>query len=144
MAFCKGASAKIKNFIGNISKQVLQYTEISLRVTEAIKNFLSSPVADIITAIIPGDLDNVLKAQLESAIDYVIAFLITAKDCNAEGLPLEQKLICIVEHVKNQPPAAQEALLSKMASLITRHLDNQEQKQHIYDSIVQLQYSLKK
>jgi hypothetical protein len=48
-------------------------SHIAVKVTEQLKNVIGSPVADLITALIPGELDNEIKYKLRKILPEVAA-----------------------------------------------------------------------
>lgn len=112
--------------IKGIPQEVKEKAEIALKVTRCIKAVLESPVADIITAIIPTDIDDRLKTKAIAALGKVIDRL--------ENPTLES----LIEELKRLPDTKRNALLIKIASLLTAELDGNELKENKYDSVVQL------
>lgn len=67
----------IKNLFGDLSKTLKTAVHIGVTVTENIKNFdtANPEVADILTAIIPGGLDNDVKNWLRIKIPTILTEL---------------------------------------------------------------------
>jgi hypothetical protein len=143
MAFCSGIRKKLKTFLGKVSEKVFDYADISLKVTSSIQKLINSPVADVLTAIIPGELDNVIKAQISNALSFAISDLNILIKCS-EKATLNERWACVITELGKMHPNVQDSFLMKLAALITKHMDSHEQKQNVYDSIAQLQYSLNK
>ena len=59
--FSKGFEAVKKN------------SHVAVQVTEALKNVIGSPVTDLLTALIPGELDNEIKYKLRKVLPEVAA-----------------------------------------------------------------------
>lgn len=63
-------------FIKKIYKKIPDELKVKLaaivQVVENIKNFVDSPTADLITAIIPGDLDDDLKEWLRKVLPVIL------------------------------------------------------------------------
>lgn len=62
---------------------------LGVLVTENIKNFVDSPVADVLTAIIPGDIDDEIKNWLRAKLPTILAELKLADSCSALTDPTE-------------------------------------------------------
>lgn len=67
----------IRRLFGNLSPKLKMAVHIGVTVTEAIKNFdASSPyIADILTAIIPGNIDDRIKEKLRENLPKIVVQL---------------------------------------------------------------------
>ena len=135
---------KIKNQIRALLRQFDSYVDahvtLALKITTAIKELLTSPAADIITAIIPGDLDNVIRQQAIAALSKVTEALTIADNCR-KCTDANDKIRCFIEQLKLYDPRLQDAILHKLASLLAGQLDGQRLKQNLYDMFTQAKYS---
>ena len=52
---------------------VKKNSHIAVKVTEELKKVIDSPVADLITALIPGELDNEIKYKLRKILPEIVA-----------------------------------------------------------------------
>jgi hypothetical protein len=52
-------------------------------VTENIKNFTDSPVADVLTVLIPGDIDDKIKDWLRAKLPVILTELKLVDRCSA-------------------------------------------------------------
>ncbi|MES2773376.1 MAG: hypothetical protein V4722_04290 [Bacteroidota bacterium] len=141
--FCSKFRSKIKQLVRQIGEVVLENAALALSVTNAIKKFLSSPLGDILTAIIPGNVDDLIKARLVEALNYAIPLLEGFDTCSHEST-VEEKLACLKIYLQGKYPDVADALLIKLAALITKFLDGHQLAQNQYDTAVQVQYSLNK
>ena len=107
--------------MGWIPRELKQHAETALSVTRLLKNVLQSPVADIIVAIIPTDIDDEIRNKIVSALDKF-------GRTNIENIPHS------AEHI-------QKAILIKIASIILSELDDNNLKESTYDLVVQATYS---
>ena len=137
--FCPRSSGKIRSALKQFDQYVDTHIDLALRLTTALKNILASPVADIITAIIPGDLDNVIRTQLLNATVKAVEVLTIADTCK-QCTDTQEKLKCFVAQIQQRDPHLQDAILQKLASLIASHLDGQRLKQSLYDLYTQAKY----
>lgn len=140
MSLFKDFWEKLQHLLGIIPAKVKEYASQSLAITTSIKNFLSSPVADVITALIPGAWDDKLKETVLKALEEVLPYLTIVDTCKDQP-DVVSMLNCWITEVRKQPVQVQNALLHKLASLLTAKLDNQELKQNQYDYYIQLLYS---
>jgi hypothetical protein len=141
--FCTTIKGKLKSLLRQFDNYVDTHIDRALAVTTGLKNMLSSPVADIITAVIPGDLDSVIRRQLIAALSKAVEALLIAENCRHYA-DLNDKLSCFIEQLKLRDPLLQDALLHKLASLLTSRLDGQRMKQSLYDLYTQAKYTAAK
>jgi hypothetical protein len=71
----------IKALFEAIPVEMQNAVHIGVVVTENIKNFVDSPAADILTAIIPGDLDDEIKNWLRAKLPVILTELRLADSC---------------------------------------------------------------
>jgi ribosome-associated translation inhibitor RaiA len=69
--------AQIKSWLQDKFKKgfdiVKANSHTAVKVTEALKNVIGSPITDLLTALIPGELDNELKFRLRKILPEVAA-----------------------------------------------------------------------
>jgi len=137
--FCTNANAEIKSALKQFDQYVNTHVETALQITTALKYMLSSPVADIITAIIPGTIDDVLRTQLLNALNKITEALSIVDSCK-QFTDLNDKLKCFVQQLGQRDPQLQDAVLLKLSSLLAAELDGQKLKQSLYDLYTQAKY----
>jgi len=137
--FCTNANAEIKSALKQFDQYVNTHVETALQITTALKYMLSSPVADIITAIIPGTIDDVLRTQLLNALNKITEALSIVDSCK-QFTDLNDKLKCFVQQLSQRDPQLQDAVLLKLSSLLAAELDGQKLKQSLYDLYTQAKY----
>ena len=125
---------------GSIPKELRDFSDKSLQVTYGIKKVLENPVADVITAIIPGDFDDKLRKQILVHINNTLPYLIIVSECKDKG-DVNEMLKCWVEKLRQQPAHTRNALLIKFAALLTAAQDGNKLKQSLYDYAVQAEYT---
>ena len=119
------------------------HIDTALTITSELKKMLSSPVADIITAIIPSDIDNVIRQQIISALGKAVEALTIVETCK-QYTDVNEKLKCFVAQLQQREPQLQDAILQKLASLLAGQLDGQRLKQSLYDLFTQAKYAVSK
>lgn len=98
----KNLLSKIKTFflwlIGSAKKGLEKYARIGIKVTNAIKNFddKNPLVADLITSLIPGDLDDRIKAKIRLELPKVVIQLGLVNA--AAGLTNKDEIIVAASH----------------------------------------------
>ena len=141
--FCTKIKGQLKSLLRQFDNYVDTNIDTALKITTGLKNILSSPTADIITAIIPGDIDNTIRQQLINALSKAVEVLTIADVCK-QYTDVNDKLNCFVEQLKLRDPQLQDAILQKLASLLTSGLDGQRLKQSLYDLYTQAKFSATK
>lgn len=140
---CTKMRNRFKRVLQQFDKYVDEHIDTALQVTTALKQMLSSPVADVVTALIPGELDNLLRQRLLIALERAITILTITEQCKKYA-GTKEKVYCFVEQLKAQSPELQDALLQKLASLMTSELDGNRLKQSLYDLYTQAKYAASK
>ena len=144
----------IKSLIQNIKNEVASWfskipqhlkplLDNALVITTAIKNALSSPIADIVTAIVPGTWDDELKAVILKYLTDIIPALTIMEECKGADT-LEEMLQCWISHVKELPKDVQDAVLHKLGALLVAYQDGKQLEQNMYDLYFQGIYSANK
>ncbi len=141
--FCLKLKGKIRLLLKHLDIYVDGHVTTALQITTQIKNLLASPVTDLLTAIIPGNVDDIIRRQLICALDRAIEALSIADSCKG-FTDINDKLKCFVEQLRIREPHLQDALLQKLASLLTSELDGGRLKQSLYDLYTQARYAADK
>jgi hypothetical protein len=74
---------EIKALFDGIPSELKTAIHIGVEVTQNIKNFVDSPAADVLTAIIPGDIDDEIKNWLRAKLPQVLTELKLADSCGS-------------------------------------------------------------
>jgi hypothetical protein len=141
--FCNKMKTKIRALLRHCDECLDINVQTALQVSTALKALIGSPVADIITAIIPGQADDLIRAQLQSALERAVNVLTIADNCLPHGT-LNEKLQCFAAALAQCAPEVRDAVLLKLASLLSSHLDGQRFRQHIYDTYTQAKFTTEK
>jgi hypothetical protein len=140
---CTKFKGKLRSLLSEFDTFVDGHIDTALEITTALKNALSSPVAVIITDIIPGDIDDTIREELVTALGKAIEALTIADACK-QYTDLNDKLNCFVQQLKLADPNLQDAILQKLASLVAGLLDGGRLKQSLYDLYTQAKYAVTK
>lgn len=143
MAICSKFGAKVRSLYKKVDAELERLGPVVLKITTGIKNVLSSPAVDLLTAIIPGDLDGRIRDAVVKKLEDAIDYLNIIDTCS--GKTGVAKIQCFIDELKKRSKPVQRSLLIKLASVLTRMLHtNQSLQQNEYDTFIQLQYSLQK
>ena len=110
---------EIKALFSRIEPELQTAIHIGVIVTENIKNFVDTPAADVLTALIPGDADDVIKNLLRAKLPEILAELKLADSCSQLTDP-EQITACAVKVLQGLDGDIQSAFLHNLSILIAQ------------------------
>ncbi len=140
---CSKLKSSYKMLLSQFDSYLDAHIETALAVTTAISNIIASPVGDIITAIIPGNVDDAIRKELIAALGTAVEALAIADSCKLYA-DLNDKLKCFLQQLQLRDPQLQQAILQKLASLLAGTLDGQRLAQSLYDLFTQAKYTASK
>jgi hypothetical protein len=108
---------QIKALFDGIPSELKTAVHIGVLVTENIKNFIDSPAADILTAIIPTDIDDEVKNWLRAKLPAILTELKLADSCSSLTDPNEITA-CGVKVLQGLDGDIQSAFLHNLSVLI--------------------------
>lgn len=141
--FCNKVRIKLKKALAQFDQFVDEHAETALKISTALKNVLTSPAADVLTALIPGEADDIIRKHLVAALEQAIGVLTITEQCR-QHTDLGERLKCFAQHLSAQSPELRDALLHKLASILTANLDGRRLPAHLYDLYVQAKYAANK
>ncbi|MEN0053635.1 MAG: hypothetical protein AAGC65_08195 [Mucilaginibacter sp.] len=109
----------IKDLFTNIPNETAIALKIGITITENIKNFVNSTAADILTTIIPGDIDDKIKEKLQLSLPVILTELKLVEN----SLNLSQPnaiMISAVDTIKAMDKNIKSGVLHQMSILITQ------------------------
>lgn len=137
--FCSGLKQKLRKALRSFDEYVESHVNTALTITTCMRNILQSPVTDLVTALIPGTLDDVAKAKTLQVLCASVDVLSVVKKCSGET-DAKKKIQCFMDELKQYDPKLQNTLLFKLASLVTAGLDDNKLSENLYDLYVQAKY----
>jgi hypothetical protein len=96
LSFLSKIWARLKSLFDGMPAELKTAIHIGVVVTENINKFVASPGADILTALIPGDIDDRIKSYLRSQLPVILVQLKLADQC-AELTDPEEITACAVK-----------------------------------------------
>lgn len=116
---------KIFNFLKKLFARtkfyVEKYVHPSVEVVQALKSFIDSPAVPIITALIPGNVDDVIASQIRILLPEVLKVLGYADQCiNAKGG--DTIVQCALSKIRLMKDDGKEAAWHNIASLLSKYL----------------------
>jgi hypothetical protein len=109
----------VKNLFEKLPKPMQAAIRIGVVVTEQIKNFTDSGVADILTAIIPGELDDNIKKILRKELPRILVNLKLADKCGNMKDP-NQIVKCAISTLQNVSKDYEKPFLHALAIMIAQ------------------------
>lgn len=110
---------QIKTFFGGIPAELQKAIHIGVEVTERLKTFVDSPVADILTALIPGNTDDRIKVALRQALPGLLVQLKLA-DAVANLNDPEQITAAAIKTLQSLTGDLKSAFLHNLSILIAQ------------------------
>jgi hypothetical protein len=111
--------AGIKNLFDGFPSELKIAVRIGVIVTEAIKTFVDSPEADILTAIIPGSIDDDIKNLLRAKLPVILTELKLADSCAGLTDP-SQITACAIKVLQGLDGDIKSAFLHNLSILIAQ------------------------
>ena len=71
----------VKKLFAGLKPELKEAIRIGVVVVDAIKAFVDSPEADVLTAIIPGDIDDKIKLKLRELLPRIVTEMKLADRC---------------------------------------------------------------
>lgn len=140
MSFINRIFSWVKSLFASIPKEIREYASQSLEITTNIQKFLESPIADIVTGIIPGTWDDKLKDLAVKYLAEAIPCLTIVDECQSDDP--QEMIKCWVTKLGEYKPDVRNALLFKLATILTDKFDKDETlKQSFYALAVQANYA---
>ena len=111
--------AEVKYLFENVPAELKTAIHIGVIVTENIKNFVDSPAADVLTAIIPGNIDDEIKDWLRAKLPIVLTELKLADSC--AGLTDPQQITqCAIKMLQGLKGDIKSAFLHNLSIFIAQ------------------------
>ena len=132
----------LKLLFGNVDEWIIKHVQPSIQFVESLKKMLESPVADIITSLIPSDVDDKIRMFLIANCGKALNILAITADIANEPDPVKA-IIKLLQYLKEASPALKAAIYKQLASEMAK-LSNggkEQVKGHSVDLLTQLEYS---
>jgi len=111
--------AGIKNLFDGFPSELKIAVYIGVIVTEAIKAFVDSPEADILTDIIPGSIDDDIKNLLRAKLPAILTELKLADSCGSLTDP-SQITACAIKTLQGLDGDIKSAFLHNISILVAQ------------------------
>lgn len=94
---------------------------VGIEAVEIIKKFVDSPATPLLTALIPGGVDDMIAIKLREILPDILLKLRIAEEC-AKKTSNDEIIQCAIEALKKYHPTAQKAYYLTIASMISEAL----------------------
>lgn len=102
--FLSKAFAWAKNILGKNYEFMRHNSHLAVAVTSGLKGFIESPVADFVTALIPGEADDIAKAKLRIVLPKVAQTVALAHGIIQQSTAQHEVVAGIVAYVRTLNP----------------------------------------
>jgi len=111
--------AEIKGLFDGIPSELKTAIHIGVFITEGLKTFIDSPAADVLTVIIPGEIDDDLKNLLRAKLPGILTELKLADSCAGLTEPA-QITACAIKVLQGLDGDTSSAFLHSLSILIAQ------------------------
>ena len=133
-AFINNIIASIGIFFSKAKLFLEKYVKPSVELMAQVKSYIDNPVADVLVAITPTGIDDLLLVKLREAFEKAVEILAINDECNTQPT-LEQKVQCYINHINTLSPKMQEAAIFKTATIIATLLAQAADEQKVLDKL---------
>jgi len=113
----------LKRLFSRTKFLIQQFVTPAVATVEKLKQLMDSPAVDVLTAIIPGNADNLIASRIRVLLPKVLQVLRISDEC----LKLEHAdeiIQCAVNKLKTYDPDAQAAKFHSIAALLAHYLSD--------------------
>lgn len=111
--------ATITSLFQSFPSEIKNAIHIGVVVTENIKTFVDSPAADVLTALIPGDIDDEIKNLLRAKLPGILTELKLADSCSGLTDP-KQITTCAIKVLQGLNGDIKNAFLHNLSIFIAQ------------------------
>jgi hypothetical protein len=111
--------ATITSLFQSFPSEIKTAIHIGVVVTENIKTFINSPAADVLTALIPGDIDDEIKNLLRAKLPGILTELKLADSCSGLTDP-QQITTCAIKVLQGLNGDIKNAFLHNLSIFIAQ------------------------
>jgi hypothetical protein len=117
-------SSFVKNLFGNVFSELKKHSELAVKVTDNIKKLVESPIADVISVIIPGDADDILIAKARVVLPQVVEKVAILHGILKENDTNSDVVANIIENLKQLNPDARISFWVMFAAELNKALSD--------------------
>lgn len=117
--------AFLKNLFRNLKALAEKFVKPSVIVVENLKKAVESPLAPVITAIIPGTWDDKIVEKLKQHLPRILQILKISEEC-LKLTKAEDIILCAINKLKEYSPEARSANYHSIAALLSVALSDKK------------------
>jgi hypothetical protein len=141
----KNFLAKLLGFFAacfqNVDEFVKEHIVPSIDTVQRIKNIVDGTIGDVITAVIPGDADEIVREWISKNLSIALKVMQLSGAIN-NSMDIDTQIDYLVKTLRPLNKKMRQALYLKIASEMAKSSSNGVAvKGHAIDTLVQLQYS---
>jgi hypothetical protein len=106
---------------GKARKVAEEVIPVGIEVVEKIKLVMDSPLAPVITALIPGQVDDLVAAKVKEYLPDILLKLKIADECSKKATN-DEIIQCALAHLRQYHPTARKAYFLTIASMLSQAL----------------------
>lgn len=111
--------SSIQSLFNSFPSSIKTAVHVGVTITENIKHFVDSPVVDVLTALIPGDVDDKIKLLLRENLPQILDSLKLADGCGESTDP-QYIVKCVIQTLQNLEGEIKSAFLHSLSVLLTQ------------------------
>jgi hypothetical protein len=119
LLFLKKLWKQIRSLFQSIPAELKAAIHIGVTVTENIKTFTDSPAADVLTALIPGNVDDVVIARLRTALPQLLTELKLTDQC-ASDTTINALTQCGIKELQSLSTETKKPFLHSLSILLAQ------------------------
>ena len=142
MKFFQKLGLFVSRLFVNIEGFVKEHITPSVETVKRLADLVNSPVADAVTALIPGDTDDKAKQWVRRNLNKAVAAVVPVADIVNEP-DFATKIKKLADYIKKQPVSLQKGLLFRISSEMATSSAGKKQAAngHSVDLLCQAEYS---
>ncbi|MES2268654.1 MAG: hypothetical protein V4520_17950 [Bacteroidota bacterium] len=109
----------IQSLFNKFPSEIKVAVQIAVSVTENVKKFVDSPLSDVLTVLIPGDIDDKIKELLRSALPGILTNLKLANECGNLSDP-EEITKCAIDTLQKLDKDIRNVFLHNLSVLVAQ------------------------
>lgn len=94
---------------------------VGIEVVEKMKLLMDSPIPPLLTALIPGQVDDAIAEKIKAVLPQILLQLKIADECSKKATN-DEIIQCAIAHLKQYHPGARKAYYLTIASMLSEAL----------------------
>lgn len=112
----------LKSLFGRQYKLFKENSELAVKITNTLKDALNNPLVDILTAIIPGDLDDKIKKKAREVVDRAAKEIAVAHKLVQASASNQEAWAGLIKHLQTIVPEGRTAFWVQFSGKVNEFL----------------------